>query len=450
MFISDRFLPDRSISSISQRYWRLCFLIYKGHGIYIDDEGNFTEPPPLLNGIDDFDELKIQRTLTQVKQPGVFGLYRWSMEEDVMLLKAVPLMGRMFAEIGKRFISHRDRGALRKRYQVLERRVKGAIKRDKKSRPAAKKIPQPKGPKPKRQSPQSSMPVPISPRRRTMHNPTMNSTKVHPKLLPPKKTTPPSTAISTPSPKQGYPAEKAKTEYEKISDIIEGEWSQMSSVRKIIEGGSSKGTTNDTSHLTPGSFASKNQSQMQYLPTLNYNESNSLTGLSLLGNHDDKTQEARTSPRKSGNIMKSVFDRANKSSQKVNAHPVLTNVHPTHVHSTHRAHEQVKMENNNSMGMDGFSNFNNMNPYSASQFPYEHSLMAPDTSELDAATVLNQMSQMSDASMPFRASQLSESSLPSSPLQLTRNASIDPKDHGSRSLKPTSLFEKVVGTRKKS
>jgi len=270
-----------------------------------------------------------------------------------------------------------------------------------------------------------------------MHNPASN--KIHPKLLPPKTATPPSTAISTPSPKQGYSIEKPKTEYEKISDIIEGEWSQMSSVRKIIEGGSNKGATNDTSHLTPGSFASKAQSQTQYLPTINYNENNSLTGLSLLGNHDDKTQEARTSPRKSGNIMKSVFDRANKSSQKAN-------IHPAHV-PTHHAHEQVKMENNNSMGMDGFSNFNN--PYSASQFPYEHSLMAPpDTSELDAATVLNQMSQMSDASMPFRSSQLSESSLPSSPLQPTRNTS--PENRGSRSLKPTSLFEKVVGTRKKS
>ena len=81
-----------------------------------------------------------------VTKPAVFGLYRWSMEEDILLLKAVPLMGRMFAEIGKRFIPYRDRGALRKRYQVLERRVKSVVKRDKKYgiNPKAKKILLPK------------------------------------------------------------------------------------------------------------------------------------------------------------------------------------------------------------------------------------------------------------------------------------------------------------------
>ena len=132
MFISDRFLPDRSVSIIAQRYWRLCLLIYRGHGIFIHQNGSFQEPPRMPNGIDDFDEYAISTTLKPVKQPVSFGLYRWSMEEDILLLKAVPLMGRMFAEIGKRFIPYRDRGALRKRYQVLERRVKGAMKRDKK------------------------------------------------------------------------------------------------------------------------------------------------------------------------------------------------------------------------------------------------------------------------------------------------------------------------------
>ena len=121
------------MSSISQRYWRLCLLIYKGQGIVIDDKGDLQLPPAHPGGSSDFDEELIARTLKLVPKPIEFGLYRWSLEEDIMLLKAVPIMGRMFSEIVKRFIPHRDRGALRKRYQVLERRVKGALKRDKKS-----------------------------------------------------------------------------------------------------------------------------------------------------------------------------------------------------------------------------------------------------------------------------------------------------------------------------
>lgn len=121
------------MSSISQRYWRLCLLIYKGQGIVIDDKGDLKTPPAHPGGVSDFDEEKIARMLKPVPKPIEFGLYRWSLEEDIMLLKAVPIMGRMFSEIVKRFIPHRDRGALRKRYQVLERRVKGALKRDKKS-----------------------------------------------------------------------------------------------------------------------------------------------------------------------------------------------------------------------------------------------------------------------------------------------------------------------------
>eukprot|EP00804_Cyclotella_cryptica_P003789 CCRYP_008928-RA/>CCRYP_008928-RA protein AED:0.28 eAED:0.28 QI:0/0.57/0.5/1/0.57/0.37/8/7179/728 len=38
VLVSDRFLPDRPVNNISQRYHRLCFLIYKSNGIYIDDE----------------------------------------------------------------------------------------------------------------------------------------------------------------------------------------------------------------------------------------------------------------------------------------------------------------------------------------------------------------------------------------------------------------------------
>mmetsp|Transcript_56845 Transcript_56845/g.84564 ORF Transcript_56845/g.84564 Transcript_56845/m.84564 type:complete len:706 (-) Transcript_56845:565-2682(-) len=63
----------------------------------------------------------------------MFNVHRWSLEEDITLLKAVPLMGHMWAEVSSRLIPHRDRGHLRKRYQVLERRVKATLKREKKN-----------------------------------------------------------------------------------------------------------------------------------------------------------------------------------------------------------------------------------------------------------------------------------------------------------------------------
>ena len=131
LLISDRFLPDRSVSTISQRYSRLCLLIYRAQGVKIDANGNLQVPPKYPNGIDDFNSDSIKQ-LAAVEPPARFNVHRWSLDEDVTLLKAVPLMGFMWAEIGNRLINHRDRGHLRKRYQVLERRVKATVKREKK------------------------------------------------------------------------------------------------------------------------------------------------------------------------------------------------------------------------------------------------------------------------------------------------------------------------------
>ena len=64
--------------------------------------------------------------------PSEFNVHRWSSDEDITLLKAVPLTGHMWAEVASMLINHRDRGHLRKRYQVLERRVKATIRREKK------------------------------------------------------------------------------------------------------------------------------------------------------------------------------------------------------------------------------------------------------------------------------------------------------------------------------
>jgi len=133
ILIADRYLPDRSVNSISQRYSKLCLLLYKAHGIQIDPKGNL-EKPPKLESVDDIDEEKVRALkLTTVEPPAILNVHRWSFEEDLTLLKAVPLMGHMWAELGARLMPHRDRGHLRKRYQVLERRVKATVARSARS-----------------------------------------------------------------------------------------------------------------------------------------------------------------------------------------------------------------------------------------------------------------------------------------------------------------------------
>ena len=129
ILIADRYLPDRSVNIISQRYSKLCLMLYKAHGIDIDPKGNL-KPPPKLESVDDIDEEKVTELgLQAVNPPAILNVHRWSLEEDLTLLKAVPLMGHMWAELGARLIPHRDRGHLRKRYQVLERRVKATVAR---------------------------------------------------------------------------------------------------------------------------------------------------------------------------------------------------------------------------------------------------------------------------------------------------------------------------------
>jgi len=129
LMISDRFLPDRSVSAISQRYSRLCLLLYRAAGVTIGPNGDLDPPPKHPNGAEDFDLEAISR-IPPVEPPARFNVHRWSLEEDITILKAVPLMGYLWAEIGNRLIRHRDRGHLRKRYQVLERRVKATVKRE--------------------------------------------------------------------------------------------------------------------------------------------------------------------------------------------------------------------------------------------------------------------------------------------------------------------------------
>jgi hypothetical protein len=130
LLIADRFLPDRSINIISQRYSKLSLLLFKAHGIKIDEEGNL-EAPPKIDSIDKADFEKVE-ALKRVDPPAILNVHRWSIEEDLALLRAVPVLGHMWAELSSRVLPHRDRGHLRKRYQVLERRIKATVSRSQK------------------------------------------------------------------------------------------------------------------------------------------------------------------------------------------------------------------------------------------------------------------------------------------------------------------------------
>jgi hypothetical protein len=140
ILIADRYLPDRSVNIISQRYSKLCVMLYKAHDIHIDSKGNLLEPPK-LESVDDIDNSKVTELgLKAVDPPAILNVHRWSLEEDLTLLKAVPIMGHMWAELGARLIPHRDRGHLRKRYQVLERRVKATVVRSAKGETSTLKV----------------------------------------------------------------------------------------------------------------------------------------------------------------------------------------------------------------------------------------------------------------------------------------------------------------------
>jgi hypothetical protein len=131
ILIADRFLPDRSVNIISQRYSKICVLLYKAHGVEIDANGNLPTPPR-FDKVDQLDQEAISK-IKPAAAPAVLNVHRWSLEEDITLLKSVPLLGNQWAELSNRIIPHRDRGHLRKRYQVLERRIKATVTRSKRS-----------------------------------------------------------------------------------------------------------------------------------------------------------------------------------------------------------------------------------------------------------------------------------------------------------------------------
>lgn len=94
VLIADRFLPDRSINIISQRYSKLCVMLYKANGIWIDSSGNLKKPPR-LESVEDIDDEKVL-LVHKPRAPHILNVHRWSLEEDLALMRAVPLMGHMW------------------------------------------------------------------------------------------------------------------------------------------------------------------------------------------------------------------------------------------------------------------------------------------------------------------------------------------------------------------
>jgi len=119
-------MPERGVNLISQRHSKLSVILYEAHGIHISEEGDLA--PPAILKHDTFDQSSLAH-INPVTPPACINVHRWSLEEDIAILKAVPIIGHSWADISSRLLPHRERGHLRKRYQVLERRVKTTLKR---------------------------------------------------------------------------------------------------------------------------------------------------------------------------------------------------------------------------------------------------------------------------------------------------------------------------------
>jgi hypothetical protein len=113
--ICDRYLPDRAAARISNRYADICYMTYLTRGILVDDQGHLAAPPK-YNKASEIDDAKAA-ALLRVEAPLMYDVNRWSLEEDIAILQAVPIFGFMWAELRSRLIPHRHRSHLRKRYQ---------------------------------------------------------------------------------------------------------------------------------------------------------------------------------------------------------------------------------------------------------------------------------------------------------------------------------------------
>jgi hypothetical protein len=308
LLIADRYLPDRSINIISQRYSKLSLMLYQAHGIKIDENGDL-DVPPKVESVDKVDEAALA-TLKKVDPPAILNVHRWSIEEDLTLLRAVPVLGHMWAELSTRLIPHRDRGHLRKRYQVLERRVKATVMRAQKEQPRAKKPPTPAPQFLKKRGKTDLMEhtsmrlssSPIKPLRKPGH------------LLP----------ASSPNHEedgQFQDPEDSRLGFERM--LQDNDWSHMSRVKHIMETEPPNSSLSGVNHLASAAAAAaamermgnnnSNNSAMERIGSNNSNHSamermannsNHSSGLAMLA---DNVRESPLKIRRS--ILDSVLDR---------------------------------------------------------------------------------------------------------------------------------------------
>ena len=145
VLVSDRFLPDRQMNNIAQRYNRLTFLIHKANGVSIGEKGELA-PMPKIGKSGIYDEERANE-IKPATAPTTMNVHRWTLEEDLAILKAVPVFSSCWADISSKLMPHRDRGHIRKRYQVLERRMPKGVCRVNLKRMFADRSPSEKPPK---------------------------------------------------------------------------------------------------------------------------------------------------------------------------------------------------------------------------------------------------------------------------------------------------------------
>ena len=255
VLIADRFLPERSIHIISQRYSKLCMMIYMANGVKIDDEGKLEKPPTVSDFLTDRQKDFLEH-LKPMEPPAILNVHRWSLKEDLMLLKAVPILGNSWAKLGTFLIPYRDRGHLRKRYQVLERRVKSTLTRTNRKdflealtvRVPTNKVPTPSSKAPPRapapadlSSPtKARTPAPFSTPQRTRPGPPQHASPGYPYVPPyspyPYHPYPPMYSPGYPYPPLPPPQdETSRAAFEKLAqDASKGEWSQLSYMHHMM------------------------------------------------------------------------------------------------------------------------------------------------------------------------------------------------------------------------
>ena len=303
-------------------------MLYQAHGIKIDAEGDLDVPPIVVSGPR---PLAVENALTALKKvdpPAILNVHRWSIEEDLALLRAVPLLGHMWAEISTRFIPHRDRGHLRKRYQVLERRVKATVTRAQREQPVIqtnKELLAPDALESFAHAVKSS-PTPRAPqflKKRGMAD-TYEPTKPSPIKVPPLK----SSHVLPTSPSNTYEdhgqvddPDSSRIGFERI--LQDNDWSQMSRVKHIMDHEPPNSSLSGVNHLASAAAAAA------ALERMDRGDHSNQSGLAMLAENvrdDGSMPSPRKKPRRS--ILDSVLEhtRTSTSTRHVDS--------PHHQHGT--------------------------------------------------------------------------------------------------------------------